>query len=531
MAISIGDALLKLGVDTKDLDKGMKGLGARIKKHQKAIGIGMVAMGGAILAAGIMSVKSFAKMGDEVQKMALRTGFSTEALSEFRHAAEISGTTLDSLEKAVKKMSRTIVDATDGMAEYIRGFERIGLVAEDLIELSPEEQFDRIAMAIADIENPTIRAAAAQEIFGRAGTALLPMLAQGRDGLRELREEAHKLGIVFDPEAANKAAEFNDALTRLNAGITGMKNEVGEALIPTLMTLIDTMTGVTKNVIAWSEANPQLSTSLTAIVTIMGALLVAIGGFIFAMDGAVAFAGALRISLFALIPLLGLLAIGLGAVAYGVLQLVQNSQLQKKVIADLAAIEQEYIKMLAGKANQYHELIIAYAEDIKMREAMGRAAESEIAWLEQNTEAIKALKKEQTLQSEVVIPEVLDQTSSLTQANMALAGSYGVVAGMAKSAWEAISAGTRAAGMAGYYEKMGYSDLERRAIEKYGEWFGRQPFGALDRLPPSLYKPGTFTPEELRKQIHVNVYLDGEEIGGNAIQRVTEQVRQQGGLR
>ena len=92
MAISIGDAVLKVGVDTKSLEKGMKGIGATIKKHQKAIGIGMTVMGGAILAAGVMSVKSFAKMGDEVAKMARKTGFTTETLSELRHAAELSGT-------------------------------------------------------------------------------------------------------------------------------------------------------------------------------------------------------------------------------------------------------------------------------------------------------------------------------------------------------------------------------------------------------------------------------------------------------
>lgn len=530
MAISVGDAVLKLGVDTKDLDKGMKGLGARIKKHQKAIGIGMMAMGGAILAAGLMSVKSFAKMGDEVQKMALRTGFSTEALSELRHAAEISGASLDSLEKAVKRMAKTIVDASEGMATYIRAFERIGIEVDDLMGLKPEEQFDKIAMAIAAIEDPTLRAATAQDIFGRAGTQLLPLLAQGAEGMAALREEAHKLGIVFDPEAANKAASFNDALTRLNAGITGIKNEVGEALIPTLMTLIDTMTGVTKNVIAWSKANPQLSNSLTAVVTIVGALAVGMGAFIFAMDGAVAFTGALRISLFLLLPLLVLVLAGLAAVVWGALQLIQISQIQKKVTADLRKIEIEYIKMLAGKENQYNKLIIAYAADIEMRQAMGRAAESEIQWLEQNTEALKALREEQTLQSEITIPEVLEGTTALTQANMALAGSYGVVTQMAKSAWEAMTPRGRVAGIRSWMEERGYSALERKAIEKYGEWFGRQPFGPLGRLPPSLYRPGTFTPEELRKQTYISIYLDGEEIGGNVIQKVEEKVRLQGGL-
>ena len=82
MAIDIGDALLKLGLDKKDFDRDMKGIGASLKKHQKAIGIGMVAVGAAITGIATKSIMDFTKMGDEIAKMAKRTGFSTEALSE-----------------------------------------------------------------------------------------------------------------------------------------------------------------------------------------------------------------------------------------------------------------------------------------------------------------------------------------------------------------------------------------------------------------------------------------------------------------
>jgi len=132
VAISLGDALLKIGVDKKDFDRDMKGLSGAIKRHKKAIGIAMVGMGVAAIGAAAASVKAFADMGDEVQKMALRTGMSTEALSELRHAAEISGASLTTIEKGVKKMSKTIVDADEGMATYIRSFDRIGLSAEEL---------------------------------------------------------------------------------------------------------------------------------------------------------------------------------------------------------------------------------------------------------------------------------------------------------------------------------------------------------------------------------------------------------------
>ena len=157
MAISVGDAVLRLGVDTKDLDKGMQGIGNTIKKHQKAIGIGMVAAGGAILAAGALSIKTFAEMGDEVQKMALKTGFSTEALSELRHAAEISGTSIQGIEKGVKRMASTLLDAEMGLATSVDALKELNLTVDDFKGLSPEEAFIKFMEAIADVEDPLNR--------------------------------------------------------------------------------------------------------------------------------------------------------------------------------------------------------------------------------------------------------------------------------------------------------------------------------------------------------------------------------------
>lgn len=262
--ISIGDAVLKVGVDKKAFDRDMKGLSGAINKHKKAIGLAMVGMGVAAVAAVAASIKAFADMGDEVQKMALRTGFSTEALSELRHVADISGTSLTSLEKGVKKMSKTIVDADEGMATYIRSFDRIGLSAEELMKLSPEEQFEKITLAIAELESPTLRAATATDIFGRAGTQLLPMLDAGSEGIAELRQEAHDLGIVFDQEAANRAAELKDSLTRLKGAITGVKFTLAqemlpsvEAAIPLLEQWAKALGPIIENTLNWNAAEDK----------------------------------------------------------------------------------------------------------------------------------------------------------------------------------------------------------------------------------------------------------------------------------
>ena len=246
---TLGTLAVSILGDSKDLDKAFddvkkktSDLGKSIQDTGKKVGnVGkgmtkwvtgpIAAVGGGLFALA----QKTANAGDEIQKMALRTGFSTEALSEYKHAAELSGTSLESMENGVKRMQRSIFDLERGLATQTEAFEAMGLAIEDVQGLSPEEQFNKVTMALADVEDESRRAALAQQVFGRAGTELLPMLASGADGIEAMRQEARDLGIVFDQEAADAAAQFNDDMDRLKKGFAGVFQELGQQLIP-LMT-------------------------------------------------------------------------------------------------------------------------------------------------------------------------------------------------------------------------------------------------------------------------------------------------------
>ena len=58
-------------------------------------------------------------------------------------------------------------------------------------------------------------AALALEVFGRSGTGLLPMFAQGAAGIERLQAEARRLGLMMSGEDARAAEQFNDTLDAL----------------------------------------------------------------------------------------------------------------------------------------------------------------------------------------------------------------------------------------------------------------------------------------------------------------------------
>jgi len=300
VATAKSDLLISINANDK-ASAALTGINGKIQgmsKQLRMAGMGMVAVGGIVTGVLGKSITDFAKAGDEVHKMALRTGFATETLSELKYAAAIGGGSLQDIEKAVKKMAKTIVDADDGMTEYIRGFDRIGLKAEELMELSPEEQFEKIAFAIASIENPTIRAATAQDIFGRAGTALLPMLADGKEGLEAVKQKAHELGLVFDKEAAEKAMLFTDAMTNLKGSMDGTKHMLAETLMPTITNLVEKVTEIIGKIKDWKEDNERLFAWIVKVTAVSGLLLIPLGTFLIMLpllsSGIVTMAGGMR---------------------------------------------------------------------------------------------------------------------------------------------------------------------------------------------------------------------------------------------
>lgn len=215
------------------IDRTGRRLGG-LEKRMRSMGPAVGVAGAAILGATIQ----FARMGDEVQKMSLRTGFSTESLSELRFAAQQAGTDISGLETGIRRMQKSILDADRGLSTATEAFDRLGLSVDELKTLSPEKQFEVISLALADLSQQFEKSGTAQDIFGRAGTQLLPLLNEGSEGIQRLRQEARDLGIVFSEEAANKAAAFNDAMNAGKQIVNGFAIEIGSTFAPAITTLV-----------------------------------------------------------------------------------------------------------------------------------------------------------------------------------------------------------------------------------------------------------------------------------------------------
>ncbi len=248
-----------------DLSGWQNGLSA----VRKAVG-GVVAAFAALQGAQVVfqQIKQAIDAADRLDELSARLQVSTEKLSAWGYAAQMSGTSLDALAGALPKLSRAIVAAQDEGSRMREIFDALGIKAIDPLTgrlRKAEEVLPELADAFAGLDNPTLEAALAMELFGKSGAELLEFLNRGSRGLNELEERARALGIVVSAETAGAAAEFNDRLADLRAVTQGLVTQLSAELLPELNRFLEWAVEFTRDGSNVSQVVAVLSDSLRVL--------------------------------------------------------------------------------------------------------------------------------------------------------------------------------------------------------------------------------------------------------------------------
>lgn len=269
----------------------------------RMVGAGMTAVGGGIVGGLMAMTKQAATYGDEIAKASKKTGMTTEDISRLRYAAERSGVGFGGLESALARMARSASEAAGGAEMYSEAYDRLGVSVTDANgELKGGEQlFREVAEGLKNVDNATERAALAQEIFGRSGAQLLPLLNEGEAGIKKLGDRAEELGMVLSGKAAKDSERFNDALEDLKDTGTTIAMTLGQTLMPTIAEIAEKVSEAVGRWREWSEAHPTLNAlvikgalALGLFMSFVGPLLVALPtvlNLLVWLQGASGFAG------------------------------------------------------------------------------------------------------------------------------------------------------------------------------------------------------------------------------------------------
>jgi hypothetical protein len=317
---SIAKLYVVIGAKTGDLNRSLQGISNDLKK----MGALMTGVGAVIVGSMSAITLKWATAGDQIAKLSAKTGMSCEALSELKYVADLSGSSLSGLETSLKRMQIVLIESKDATSAAGKALASLGLSYEELSSLAPEQQFERITSSLANVSDPTLKAALAVDIFGRSGTDLLPMLVNGSQGLADMRQEAHDLGVVFTAEAAKKAEAFKDSLTKLKTAVAGVGAKIGEALAPILTKLITTVTNVIKRITDWTQKHPALTKAITTVAFAIGVLTLAVGSFILACITIQRIAPAVGAAFHTMLGPIGLITGAISLLVTGVVLLISH---------------------------------------------------------------------------------------------------------------------------------------------------------------------------------------------------------------
>lgn len=281
------------------LEKGLGRVTGQTKKTTTAMGRLSAAAGTAVGALrsflpvlGVAGIAAFAKnnleAADSMSKLSERTGIAAPTLDKFRQVANLTDTSIESLERAFPALTKNMdMAAQKAKGPAFEAFQRLGVSITD--SSGNLRDADAVMLDIADrfngMSDGAEKAALASTIFGtRIGSELIPLLNSGGDAVRNM-------STAMTQEFADRAAAFNDRVTKMGEKLRELGLRLTESLLPVLESLL----GILEQLGAAFSALPQPIQGLVASAVALAGAWALLGPIIMPLVAAFKGLAALKI--------------------------------------------------------------------------------------------------------------------------------------------------------------------------------------------------------------------------------------------
>lgn len=204
------------------------------------IGVAFAGASGGALALA----KATASAGSEAAKAAQRAGVGLTVWQEYAYAAQRSGMETETLERGLRHLQGAALDAVGGSKEKAKLLQMAGInpktakgevkSAENLmLELS-----DKVKKLV-DTGQTGKATDLVTSLVGERGAAFVPMLARGSEALKNMRAQAHELGLVFSGEDVSASKAFGKSFSDIGAIFKGWSYSIGKLLLPPITKLVE----------------------------------------------------------------------------------------------------------------------------------------------------------------------------------------------------------------------------------------------------------------------------------------------------
>ena len=282
------DSVLGLSKAGDETTGGLKGLGKNL--------VGAAA-GAVAVKKGFSFMKDAADSASTLAKstagLSRSTGLDSTTSSAWVSMTKQRGIELTKLQTSFTAFSKQQVALAGGNKATAEAFKSLGVSQQDLAATNGD--FNKSLALVADgfkeLPDGAEKTALATKLFGKQGLALLPILNQGSAALEDQLGLMEKNGLTMDKDGVAKSLELAKAQREMRSAMEGVKTSIGQALIPVMVKLAQTVLPVVQTFADLLRKSPMLSTAVIALGTAFAGMMVVtkviaiVKGFTGAMAG------------------------------------------------------------------------------------------------------------------------------------------------------------------------------------------------------------------------------------------------------
>ena len=230
---------------TKNVDKTQKSFGALALQDLSGLNkrVSLVADGAVKMAAGLLEAveplavitsaaslagvvrlsQAWADMGSKILFASQNIGMNTQQFQVVTNAGELAGVSIISMTSGLQALGQNMWNAVGGRdPAFMASMKMLHLNFRDTNGSikSYSSLLPQIADKIQALHNPFAQAAVATELFGSAGTDMLPFLRQGAAGIAKLEAAAAANGTMT-VQQINQANQLRESYTSLGQALDG----------------------------------------------------------------------------------------------------------------------------------------------------------------------------------------------------------------------------------------------------------------------------------------------------------------------
>lgn len=240
----------------KDAETGVKGLGSAFGGLKSMVGLASGALAGLGLVSGLKDVMSTtSELAEETEKFHAATGMGAQKSLAYVAALKARGVGSEAVVKGYKALGKAVQTAerqqytfavgqekahaqgrlfTGLIGQQAEAFQQLGINLSQVRSTSPEALFVKITGKLENMKAGLAKTTLASQLFGRAGTALLPVLEKNSLSLNHFRYEAERFFPTLRGEGVKTLEQLQEKQAESKLAWEGLEFTLGMKLAPVM---------------------------------------------------------------------------------------------------------------------------------------------------------------------------------------------------------------------------------------------------------------------------------------------------------